>query len=60
MKVLETVRKVGNMIYKVYSKMFDAIFDVLFGSFKAVGMMDMYCNEYYHITSGGVIMKNEE
>jgi hypothetical protein len=60
MKVLETVRKVGNMIYKVYSKVFDAIFDVLFGSFNADSMMGMYCNEDYYMTSGGVIMRNEQ
>jgi hypothetical protein len=60
MKVLEIVKEVGYTMYKVYSKVFDTVFDVLFGSFKSDSMTDMYCNEHYYITSGGVIMRNEQ
>ena len=59
MKVLKTIKKVGNIIYKVYSQTFNVIFNVLFGSFKTADMIDMYCNEHYYMTSGGVIMREE-
>ena len=48
------------VLMKVYSKLFDTIFDVLFGSFKTANMIDMYCNEQYYMTSGGVIMKEKK
>ena len=60
MKVLKIIRKVGNIMYQVYSKAFNAIFNVLFGSFKTARMIDMYCNEHYYMTSGGVIVRKEE
>jgi hypothetical protein len=58
MKVLKTIRQIGDIIYKVYSKVFDATFDILFG-INADRMMSMYCNEDYYTTSGEVIMREE-
>ena len=60
MKILKTIRKVGNRMYQGYSKAFNVLFKVLFGSFQTAGMIDMYCNEHYYMTSGGVIMREEE
>jgi hypothetical protein len=59
MKVLKTIRKIGNTMYKMYSKTFNTVFDILFGPFNADSMMSMYCNEDYYMTSGGVIMREE-
>ena len=60
MKILKTIRKIWNVMYLVYSKAFNAILDVLFGSFNTARMVDMYCNEHYYMTSGGVIIRKEE
>ena len=60
MKILKTIRKAWNIIHQLYSKAVNAVFIVLFGSFKAAGMIDMYCNEHYYMTSGGVIVRKEE
>lgn len=60
MKILETIRKVWNIVYNEYSNGFDAVFNILFGSFKTASMTDMYCNEHYYMTPGGVIMRREE
>ena len=60
MKILKIIKEIGSVTYKVYSKVFDTIFDVLFGSFKTARMVDMYCNEHYYMTSGGVIIREKE
>jgi len=60
MKVLKTIKKVGNILYQMHSKALNAIFNVLFGSFKTARMIDMYCNEHYYMTSGGVIVREKE
>jgi hypothetical protein len=59
MEVLKTIKKVGDRLYGLYSKGFDTVFDVLFGSFSADKMMSMYCNEAYYMTPGGVIRREE-
>jgi hypothetical protein len=59
MEVLKIIKKIGGMLYGLYSKGFDAAFDVLFGSFSADKMMSMYCNEAYYMTPGGVIRREE-
>ena len=60
MKVLKTIRKIWNVVYQAYSKAFNAMFNVLFGSFQTARMVDMYCNEHYYMTSGGVIMREKK
>ena len=57
---MKTIRKIRNVIYQAYSKAFNAVFNVLFGSFQTARMIDMYCNEHYYMTSGGVIIRKEE
>ncbi|MDR1181860.1 MAG: hypothetical protein LBL13_07765 [Bacteroidales bacterium] len=48
MRLLKTVRKIGNIIYKVYFKVgVKHVLPLLFGSFSADTMMSMYCNEDY-------------
>jgi hypothetical protein len=42
------------------SGLFYALFDMLFGPFNADSMMDMYCNEDYYMTSGGVMMRKDQ
>ena len=59
MQTLNTMKIAGNITCKVYAKFFETMFDVLFGSFKSASMIDMYCNEHYYMTSGGVIMIGE-
>jgi hypothetical protein len=60
MKALRIIKKVGHILYKGYSKAVDVVFNMLFFcSFRAGDMVDMYCDEHYHITSDGVIMRNE-
>ena len=46
MNILKTIRKVGNRMNKALFKIFNAIINVLFGSFKIARMIDIYCNEH--------------
>ena len=59
MKAIKTIKKISTIMYNTYSKLFNTIFDVLFGSFITTSMIDMYCNEHYYMNSDGIIMREE-
>ena len=47
MKAHKTIIKTGILIHKLFSKMFNAILDVLLSSFNAARMIEIYCNERF-------------
>ncbi|KAA6340186.1 hypothetical protein EZS27_011930 [termite gut metagenome] len=60
MKVLKSVRKLLWKVWKMYSRMFDYLFEWVFIPNKLVRLQEMYCIESYTMTSGGVIVRRDE
>ena len=57
MKALKTVKKVKSTLSETCSKMFDNVFDKLFGTSENTRIRNMHCTSGYFMTPGGAIIK---